>query len=97
MVEIIEAKALESKAVREKGDPSKPGSVSAPMSGEIIKIDVQAGEYQVANSAWFRIYRSPTTSVQAVVYSCGVDVSPEADSSEGNFMLLNHIEVLLLH
>lgn len=43
-MEVLEAKALEAKASREKGDPNQPGSVSAPMSGEVIKIDAKAGK-----------------------------------------------------
>ena len=44
VVEILEAKALAEKTSREKGDPSQPGSVSAPMSGEVIKINTKAGQ-----------------------------------------------------
>lgn len=49
VVEVVEAKAMEAKASREKGDPNQPGSVSAPMSGEVIKINTQAGKLQSFN------------------------------------------------
>lgn len=51
VVEIAEAKAMEAKASREKGDPNLPGSVSAPMSGEVIKINVQAGKHSWPKSS----------------------------------------------
>jgi pyruvate carboxylase len=48
VVEVLEIQSEESKsggrAVREKGDPSKVGSVSAPMSGDVIDIKIKAGE-----------------------------------------------------
>lgn len=44
----MEVQSEESKsrgrAVREKGDPSMVGSVSAPMSGDVIDIKIKAGE-----------------------------------------------------
>ena len=65
-MEIVEAKAMEAKASREKGDPSQPGSVSAPMSGEVIKINAQAGEK----------FFSPLTQVEAFTDASGIPRRP---------------------
>ena len=40
---LAEAAGPSRKADRERGDPSKPGSVSAPMSGDVIDIKSKAG------------------------------------------------------
>jgi pyruvate carboxylase len=48
VVEVLEVQSEESKsggrAVREKGDPTKMGSVSAPMSGDVLEVKIKAGE-----------------------------------------------------
>jgi len=49
VVEVLEVQSEESKsggrAVREKGDPTKMGSVSAPMSGDVLEVKIKAGAF----------------------------------------------------
>ena len=44
MEKLSEESKSAGRAVREKGDPTKVGSVSAPMSGDVIDIKIKAGE-----------------------------------------------------
>lgn len=51
MVEVIDKAAAEAapgkKAARERGDPNVVGSVSAPMSGDVLEVKIKPGAFPV--------------------------------------------------